>query len=136
MKHLIALLAFTLLLAAPMPSQGAHTAPLINHKHADFNAAGHTLTSDKVREAIVAAGAAHGWKVVAESPGQLALHVDVRNTHRVDVKISYDERGMTVDYVSSENLNYRVREGGARIHPKYNTWVDLLIHDTISRLSS
>ena len=93
------------------------------------------LTPAKVREAIAASGLKHGWAVVAETPGHLTLSNTIRDTFKVVINVTYDESGMQVDYVSSENLNYKMYKGERYIHPKYNKWVNMLMQGVTTRLS-
>lgn len=135
MKNVLRAIVFSLVFAASLSSQ-AKGMPLIDHAHAAFAVLpGKALTSDKVREAIAASGVSHGWGVVAEDPGRLTLRNVIRGKYIVVVNVSYDVSGMQVDYVSSENLNYKMRGGIAYIHPKYNEWVNLLLQGVTTRLS-
>jgi hypothetical protein len=87
-----------------------------------------TPTAESVRAGIVASGARHGWRVVREVPGKLTLELTVRGKHHVTVDVSYDARQATVEYVSSENMDYKTKGNGVRmIHSSYNRWVHLLV---------
>ena len=98
-------------------------------------ATGKTPSVDKVRESIGIAGAVRGWQVMAEQSGQMTLRNNIRNKHVVVVNIFYDEKGIRVEYVSSENLNYRMRDGVSYIHPKYNFWVSTLMQDIVAKVT-
>ena len=135
MKKLIIASALAVILVAPVSSQ-AGSSRLIDHQHASFTApAGREITPTKVRDAIAAAGQTHGWVVTAEEPGKMTLSNTIRNTFKLVINVSYDVSGMTVDYVSSENLHYRTYHGVPYIHSKYNKWVGLLTQGVQARLS-
>ena len=110
--------------------------PLQSPQHASFAASGDRLPSlDKVRESIVQAGAARGWRVTAEQPGRLTLHNVIRGKHVVEVNVSYDRHGVDVSYVSSDNLDYEMRGDVAYIHPKYNEWIQKLLQGIVAKAS-
>ena len=136
MKNLIIAVLFAVTLLVSVPSHARSVVAVKTPERASFVlTSGQEPSLDKVRQCIGLASAARGWRVVAEQPGQLTLHNDVRGKHQVEVKVTYDSRGIQVDYVSSENLNYRVRDGVGYIHPKYNEWVNLLISDIVAKVS-
>jgi len=74
--------------------------------------------------------------VTSEKPGELQLRNVIRNKHVVVINVFYDIKGVRAEYVSSENLKYEMREGVPYIHPKYNEWVSLLLHDIVAKVSS
>jgi hypothetical protein len=111
------------------------SAPVESPQHADFLSASHAPAADKVRQAIIDAGARRGWHVDAEQPGRLTLRNVIRNKHTVVVDVAYDSKGVSVTYVSSENLNYEMRDGVAYIHPKYNEWVQKLLKDIVAKVA-
>lgn len=97
--------------------------------------ASHAPAPDKVREAIIDASARRGWHVAADQPGKLRLRNVIRNKHTVVVDVAYDSKGVSVTYVSSEDLDYAMRDGVAYIHPKYNEWVQKLLHDIVAKVA-
>ena len=78
---------------------------------------------DAVRKAILAGGAVHGWKPVADVPGVLTLEAD-SGQHQVVVDVAYDAQGWLITYKSSANMNYEHSDKKSSIHPKYNKWVE------------
>ena len=96
--------------------------------------AGALPSTTKVHDAIVNVGASRGWHVESDGPGKMRLHNLVRGKFDVVVDVSYDSHGMSVAYVSSENLNYEMEGGVAYIHPKYIEWIDLLLRDVGNRV--
>jgi len=80
------------------------------------------MTVDAMRKAIIAGGAVHGWKPVADQPGVLTLEAD-SGQHQAVVDVAYDAQGWQINYKSSANLNYEHSDRKTSIHPKYNKWV-------------
>ncbi|MFA6985637.1 MAG: hypothetical protein WC213_05485 [Arenimonas sp.] len=136
MKQVIRASLLSLFLVASVSTHAGGTAPLIDHAKVSFSVLpDRALTPAKVREAIAASGLKHGWAVVAETPGHLTLSNTIRDTFKVVIDVTYDESGMQVDYVSSENLNFKTYKGVRYIHPKYNKWVNMLMQGVTTRLS-
>lgn len=135
MKHLLAPILLAFLLAAtpaaaktvelPEPQRVAAVGPM-----------GQAPTVEQVRHAVATAGAPRGWMMVDEQPGRITLRNVVRGKHTVVVAVAYDAAGFQVEYVSSENMNYTVRRGQARIHPKYHHWVGNLALDISTRVAA
>ncbi|HEY8973324.1 MAG TPA: hypothetical protein VIN75_03845 [Burkholderiaceae bacterium] len=80
------------------------------------------LTLQAVRKAIIAGGAVHTWKPVADQPGVLTLEAD-SGQHQVVVDVAYDAQGYQITYKSSANMNYEHTDKRTTIHPKYNKWI-------------
>lgn len=83
--------------------------------------AGKPLTTEQVRDSIIRAGAALGWKIRETAPGVLAGTLVLRE-HTAQVEIPYTATSFSILYRSSINLN----EGGGEIHKNYNSWVQNL----------
>ena len=136
MKNLLAILLLIATVLFPLDALARASTPLQSPMHADFvSTAGGPPSLDKVRQAIIAAGAAHGWRMTAEQPGQMSLHNVIRGKHTVDVNVSYTRHGVDVIYMSSDNLDYAMRDGVAYIHPKYMEWVNLLLTGIVTKVS-
>ena len=97
---------------------------------------GSKADSDGLRSAIAAAGASRGWQLVEEAPDRMTLKNVIRGKHTVVVAVVYDAQGFQIDYVSSENLNYREKRGQAYIHPKYHQWIANLAQDISAKVSA
>ncbi len=97
---------------------------------------GKTPAPDTLRGAIASAGALRGWQLIEETPGRMTLRNVIRGKHTVVVAVAYDAQGFQIEYVSSENLNYRERRGQAYIHPKYHQWIANLAQDISARVAS
>lgn len=134
------LFSFALFLALILISPLGHARfaePVQSPQQASFVVSGSATPSlVKVRESIGAAASSRGWQVTSEQPGQLQLRNVIRNKHVVVINVFYDTRSVRAEYVSSENLKYEMRGGVPYIHPKYNEWVNLLLHDIVTKVSS
>src|SRR5436853_88263 len=78
-------------------------------------------TAPQVRQAIVTAGTALGWKIADAGPGKLQGTLSLR-THTAVVEIPYSATKYSILYKSSEGLG----ESGGTIHGNYNGWVQNL----------
>jgi hypothetical protein len=135
MKLPILLLSLTLALVPSMAA--AKTDKLEPPQRVLFvGPAGKTPAADTLRGAIAGAGAVRGWQLIEEAPGRLTLRNVIRGKHTVVVAVVYDPQGFQIEYVSSENLNYRERRGQAYIHPKYHQWIANLAQDISARVAA
>lgn len=71
-----------------------------------------------------------GWLIRKSEPGIIAADIDVRGRHHIAVNIKYDESGLAVSYVDSQNMDYELcpsskRAGAAAmcIHENYHGWI-------------
>ena len=137
MKYLLLAIVFIASILIPIDGRAARPAqPMQSPQSADFTLPGNRVpTAEMVRASIILAGSARGWQVASEQAGELTLRNNIRNKHVVVVNVHYDSKGVRVEYVSSENLEYEMRNGVAYIHPKYNEWVKLLLNDIVAKVS-
>lgn len=90
----------------------------------------------QVETAIIAGMSRRGWVPTREGPGVIVGTLHLRS-HTAIVRIHYSDKDYTLQYVSSENLNFsRASDGTEQIHPNYNSWVKNLIGDIDSELAS
>ncbi len=130
MKNLFFALVFAVSMLLSLNGQARPSQPLQASQHVDLVASGSGAAAvQKVHDSIVAAGASRGWHPTADQPGKMTLSNTIRGKFVVVIDVSYDAKGLTATYVSSENLNYAMRDGVAYIHPKYNAWVATLLQD-------
>lgn len=135
-KMLLFVVLFVVSMLMSLDGHARGAVPVQSPQHADFVVSGNRVPGiEKVRESIGVAASARGWQVISEQPGQLQLRNVIRGKHTVVVDVFYDTKGVRIDYVSSENLKYAMRDGAAYIHPKYNEWVKLLLQDIVARVS-
>lgn len=121
----LALLSAALAIASPAFAGGR--APVGEPVTTPFHAADGSIDSmQAVRDAIVAAGDRHGWIVQKEAPGKLTMHLVVRQKHFVTVDVDYTTTSSTITYVTSQNMDYKLKHGEPWIHSSYVRWVRLL----------
>jgi hypothetical protein len=133
MKQLILAMFFVAALGAPVASQAHNLDRLQDHVQVSFTG---SPSQDIVREAILTVGKSHGWSAAQQSPGKMRMTNVIRGTFTVVVDVTYSSTGMQVDYVSSENLNYKLKNNVPWIHPKYNKWVQTLMQETATNVST
>ncbi|HEV2606743.1 MAG TPA: hypothetical protein VGT79_02055 [Xanthomonadaceae bacterium] len=137
MKMLHSLLLFLALILISPVGHARFAEAVQSPQQASFVVSGSAAPNiAKVRESIGAAASSRGWQVTSEQPGQLQLRNVIRNKHVVVINVFYDTKVVRAEYVSSENLKYEMRGGVPYIHPKYNEWVSLLLHDIVAKVSS
>jgi hypothetical protein len=136
MKILPSLLLFLALLLVSPAGHARFAEPVQSPQRATFVSGNAAPNLAKVRESIGLAASSRGWVVTSEQPGQLQLRNVIRNKHVVVINVFYDTTSVRAEYVSSENLKYEMRGEVPYIHPKYNEWVNLLLHDIVAKVSS
>jgi len=110
----IILLSLGLLLAA-----GCRTAPVRNVTNAPIMTVDNASPElQKVRGAIIKAGAGNGWQMNPVQDGLIVGTLNIR-THQAVVDIKYDTKTYSITYKDSMNLKYN----GATIHSNYNGWI-------------
>ncbi|MGV0953821.1 MAG: hypothetical protein ACOYBR_05875 [Fluviibacter sp.] len=108
---------------------------------------GAILSTDQVRKIIVKSAEGSGWKVHNENEaGPVVAKYTYKEKHAATVKITYTQRGFSIQYENSTNLKYRIADGsdtyatpgtisGSRsfypegtklIHGVYNQWIKAL----------
>jgi len=114
-------LAMLVVASTAMPVQARDTA-MINPVPVAL-AGGQAQPAAQARQAMLEAATTRGWTVVDDKPGELVLRFNKANKHSATVAARYDASGMQIHYVDSVNLNQKVKDGFAVIHPTYNIWV-------------
>lgn len=74
-------------------------------------------------KAIKAAGAGLGWVITEVKPGLMKGTLNLRS-HTAVVNIPYTSNDYSIEYVSSNNLDYNAEKN--TIHKNYNSWVQNL----------
>lgn len=82
------------------------------------------LPIEKVKLAIIRAGAMKGWQMIEIEPGLLEAIVRVRS-HVAVVDIHYNDDKYTITYNRSENLGYK----NGKIKKNFNKWIQRLDRD-------
>ena len=97
-------------------------APIYNVSNAQVTASsGKKLQPSEVRQAIVTAGGALGWRMVDAGPGSLEGTLNLR-THSATVDIPYSATQYGIEFKSGENL----KAADGTIHKNYNGWIQNL----------
>lgn len=96
------------------------------------SATGKSIKAQEVEQAILTAAGINQWNVDKREPGLVIATLNVRNKHIISVKIPYTTESYSLQYLSSDNMKYEVKEGVPSIHPFYNRWVKNL-RDSIDR---
>ena len=86
-----------------------------------------SLSLDEYKKAIIRAGSFRGWTFEDVAPGHMIGKVNVRNKHFATVDVTFDTEQFSINYKSSQNLNYNADT--KEIHPNYNKWVQNLRND-------
>ena len=125
MRKIILLVSFVILLAGC-------AAPVLNIENEPIpNPSNARISVSDVEKAILTASQERGWNARVIKPGLIEASIAVR-THRAAVEIPYSQNKYSINYKSSENLDY---EGG-KIHRNYNNWIIRLSRDINSELSA
>lgn len=129
MKSVLTLL-LAIVLVVLSPNAAARSAPLQEPSPVQLaGTGGAALDTDATRAAIIAGANANPqhWIVVKESPGRIELQTVVRGKHTVVVAADYSAGEVRFDYVSSVEMNHKVRrDGSVWIHPNYMAWRQIL----------
>jgi hypothetical protein len=99
---------------------GCASKPIVNVKNEYIPTTrdGSQLSVEDVERAILSASQKRGWTSRIVKPGLIEASISVR-AHRASIEIPYTASNYSINYKSSENLNY---DDGS-IHRNYNNWV-------------
>ena len=97
------------------------TNPVMNVEGSPITVASGKTNMEKVKGAIISAGARMGWQMKAVSDGYLVATLYQRG-HMAQVDIKYTTESYNITYKDSSNLLY----DGTNIHRNYNNWVNNL----------
>ncbi len=106
-------------------SVAALAAPLQDHVSVPVPSG---VSAPQVEAAITIAMEGRKWVATDHKPGEIDAVLAVR-THIANVRIAYDTKAVTINYVSSVNLDYSEHDGQREIHHNYNGWVLRLARD-------
>ncbi|VEB40688.1 Uncharacterised protein [Chromobacterium violaceum] len=82
----------------------------------------------KTKALLFKASASLGWEMTGDVPGKLTLKYNKGEKHQAVINAIYDGNGYTLQFVSSENLNYERKDNGVEmIHPNFNRWMANLV---------
>lgn len=120
MNKLFAILLFSLALVGCKTTQPIYNAKVVNSTT--------NLTDEKMEKAINRALITRGWRVVNQSDNKIIATINVR-THSAEVEILYDAKRFSINYLSSNNLDYKPKKNG--IHRNYNKWIKILENEIV-----
>lgn len=108
------------------------SAPIYNVTDAPVTVtSGRPLQASQVRQAIITAGAALGWRITDSGPGHLEGVLNLRE-HTAVVDIPYSPKAYSILFKSGENL----KAADGTIHKNYNGWVQNLDRGIRSALAT
>jgi len=111
-------------------AQARSSVAVVEHENiAVTTGSGKPATADRVKQAITEAAAStkYKWTIANGDNGALIATTLVRGKHTVAVNVIYSATQYSITYRSSENMNFDMDKGVAKIHPYYNTWVQQFV---------
>jgi hypothetical protein len=114
-----------LLAPALLLLMASRTVPLVDPPPIPLPA---SINQDTVVHVIGQALSSHGWRMVRNVPGEIDAVYDPRD-FSVTIAAHYDARQIRINYVTSENLLYKVKHGQPYIHANYARWIRNLVTD-------
>ena len=93
------------------------------------------LSSQAVARAIKMALTGRTWVVSKEQPGRIDATLNLR-AHVARIAITYDDNQVRLAYVSSDNLDYKDKNGKRYIHKNYLSWVNNVLADLSRNLQN
>lgn len=109
-----------LLIITAFVTTGCGTGPIYNVQNSKID---NQKSSETVYVAIKDAGQSLGWKITKVKPGVAEGKLYLR-THLAVVRIDYSSSAYSINYVSSQNLDYNAQK--RKIHTNYNGWIQNL----------
>jgi len=117
----------SLFLSMMSPTVYARTDKLVEPAPVTLNC---NLSENQMQSGIRNGGAVRGWSVANQAPGNTQLnYIKGDNKHSLTVNVSYTPNTFSITYKDSNNLDYVVKNGVRRIHPKPITWMSNLSED-------
>lgn len=91
------------------------------------------MSDAKVTDAIAQSLMQRGWTITKRMPGELDATYAPRD-FSVTIAVHYTPQQIQINYVTSNNLKYEVKNGVRMIHTNYVNWIQNLVSDIKSRL--
>jgi len=86
-------------------------------------------TLEQTERAIKMGLAGRGWIVSKAEPGEIRATLTSRGSI-ARIIIKYDKDNVTINYDSSQDLDYQIGDDGQpEIHKNYNKWIQWLVRD-------
>jgi hypothetical protein len=86
------------------------------------------MKSEDLVKNIKRALVGRGWVIEKESAGKIDAVLYLRS-HVARVSLNYSDKDVKLVYVSSENLDYKEKNGKRYIHKNYLSWVNNVMMD-------
>lgn len=86
------------------------------------------FTDAQVENAIAQALMLRHWTIDSRKPGEIDATYAPRD-FSVTIAVHYDRHQVRINYVTSNNLKYEVRNGQRLIHTNYAGWIQNLVND-------
>jgi hypothetical protein len=104
---------------------GFRQAPLVDPQPIPVPA---NVTQPQLEHIIGSALTSRGWRIIKHVPGEVDAVYDPRD-FSVTIAIHYDAKQVQINYVTSNNLRYEVKNGVKYIHKNYISWTKNLVTD-------
>ena len=86
------------------------------------------VSQTQVEQLVGKALTARNWRIVKHVPGEVDAVYDPRN-FSVTIAVHYDAQKIQIEYVTSDNLKYEMKNGVPYIHKNYASWIKNLVTD-------
>src|SRR5690348_7792303 len=86
------------------------------------------VSTAKVEQIIGSALTARNWRIVKHVPGEIDAVYDPR-AFSVTIAVHYDAQKIQINYVTSSDLRYEVKNGVRYIHKNYESWIKNMVTD-------
>ena len=87
-----------------------------------------SVSQSQVLKAIEMSLTQRGWAIAKKVPGEVDATYAPRD-FSVTIAVHYTVRQIQINYVTSSNLRYEVKNGTRYIHANYDSWIKNLVRD-------
>lgn len=91
------------------------------------------ISDQQVTDIVSQALMGRGWTITQHSSNEIDATYAPRD-FSVSIAVHFNSQSIQINYVTSSNLKYEVRNGQRYIHTNYANWIKNLISDIKSRL--
>ena len=111
---------------------GCVTKPILNLNSVAISVfpTGEQPSYKTIQKAIIRACQDRGWTPIIKEKGVIEASINVRH-HFAQISIKFDTAEYSIDYISSQNLDY----ANGEIHRTYNNWIANLSRSIQKELS-
>ena len=114
-----------LLVPALVMLMGFRQVPLVDPQPIPVPA---NVSQAQVKQVVGMALGSRGWRIAKNVPGEIDAVYDPRD-FSVTIAVHYDAQKIQINYVTSNNLRYEVKNGVRYIHTNYASWIKNLETD-------